>query len=80
MIRLLLAATASIAICTAALAAEPAYLDDRSDAGALVRSFYNALNRHEYSRAWSYFGEMQSPPRTFSISSTASRTPRKYKS
>ncbi len=56
MIRLLLAATATIAICTAALAAEPAYLDDRSEPGALVRSFYNALSRHEYARAWSYFG------------------------
>ena len=30
------------------LAAEPAYLDDRSTAASLVRSFYNAVNRHEY--------------------------------
>ncbi len=36
--------------------APPAYKDDRSDAGALVRSLYNAVNRHEYARAWSYFG------------------------
>lgn len=34
----------------------PSYSDDRSDAGALVRSFYNAINRQEYVRAWSYFG------------------------
>ena len=41
-----------------ALAAdEPAYLDDRSDAAAIVRSLYNAINRQEYARAWSYFGE-----------------------
>ena len=36
-------------------APQPAYLDDRSDAGALVRSLYNAVNRHEYARAWGYF-------------------------
>jgi Protein of unknown function (DUF1176) len=36
-------------------ATPPAYLDDRSDAGALVRSLYNAVNRHEYARAWSCF-------------------------
>jgi hypothetical protein len=41
-----------------ALAAdEPAYLDDRSDAAAIVRSLYNAINRREYARAWSYFGD-----------------------
>jgi hypothetical protein len=38
-------------------AAEPDYLDDRSDAEAVVKSFYNAINRREFSRAWSYFGE-----------------------
>lgn len=43
---------------TQALAAdEPGYLDDRSDAAAIVRSLYNAINRQEYARAWSYFGE-----------------------
>ena len=42
----------------AASAAEPPpYLDDRSDAAAVVRSLYNAINRHEYARAWDYFGE-----------------------
>lgn len=55
--RLLLAVTASTLACSAALAAEPPYVDDRSDAGALLRSFYSAINRHEYTRAWSYFGE-----------------------
>lgn len=33
------------------------YLDNRSDAASLVRSLYNAINRKEYSRAWSYYGE-----------------------
>ncbi|HWK65572.1 MAG TPA: DUF1176 domain-containing protein [Rhizobiaceae bacterium] len=36
---------------------ERPYLDDRSDAAALVRSLYNAIDRREYGRAWSYFGE-----------------------
>ncbi len=35
----------------------PVYLDDRSDAAALVASYYNAIARQEYARAWSYFGE-----------------------
>lgn len=33
----------------------PDYLDDRSGAEPLVHSLYNAINRHEYARAWSYF-------------------------
>ena len=35
----------------------PAYLDDRSDPAAIVRSYYNALSRGEYARAWSYYGD-----------------------
>jgi Protein of unknown function (DUF1176) len=35
--------------------APPAYSDNRDDAAALVRSLYNAINRHEYARAYSYF-------------------------
>lgn len=44
---------------TAVIAADepPPYLDNRSDAAALVKSLYNAINRKEYSRAWSYYGE-----------------------
>ncbi len=34
----------------------PDYLDDRSTPAALVQSHYNAINRGEYLRAWSYFG------------------------
>ncbi len=33
----------------------PAYLDDRSSAEALVNSLYNAVNRREYARAYSYW-------------------------
>lgn len=35
--------------------AEVDYLDDRSTAAELVRSLYNAINRHEYARAFDYF-------------------------
>jgi hypothetical protein len=35
----------------------PDYLDDRSSVAALVRSYYNAISREEYARAWNYFGE-----------------------
>ena len=37
--------------------AEPDYLDDRSTPQALVKSLYNAVDRREYGRAWSYFDE-----------------------
>lgn len=53
MIRLALAA---LLLAPAALA-EPAYLDDRSDPAALIRSYYNAVARQEYARAWSYYAE-----------------------
>lgn len=43
--------------CLPAFADDEPYLDDRSDAGAVVRSLYNAINRREYARAWDYFGE-----------------------
>jgi len=55
--RLLLAATAFLAGFVPAQAAEPPYLDNRSDAAALIKSYYNAINRREYARAWDYFGE-----------------------
>ena len=46
------------------VAADDKYIDDRSDAAALVRSLYNAVNRKEYGRAWDYFGD-QKPAKTF---------------
>jgi len=48
----------SMALATCAVQAQEApYLDNRSDALALVKSLYNAINRKEYSRAWSYYGD-----------------------
>lgn len=47
-----------------ARAAEVPYIDDRSDATAVIRSFYSAVSRHEYARAWGYFGETK-PTRDF---------------
>jgi len=45
-----------------ALAQEaPPYLDDRSNPRQLIRSLYNAINRHEYGRAFSYFSNPPSP-------------------
>jgi hypothetical protein len=39
------------------LAAEAPYVDDRSDAEAVIRSLYSAINRQEFARAWNYFGD-----------------------
>ncbi|GAB4355695.1 MAG: hypothetical protein Kow0026_15060 [Oricola sp.] len=56
--RFLLAAAALFGTVAAnAGASPPAYMDDRSDAVALVRSYYNALSRKEFARAWNYRGE-----------------------
>ncbi|MCX7303377.1 MAG: DUF1176 domain-containing protein [Hyphomicrobiales bacterium] len=38
-------------------ALEARYIDDRSDPSAIIQSFYNAVNRKEYARAWDYYGE-----------------------
>lgn len=37
----------------------PPYIDDRSDPASLVRSYYNAIARQEYARAYGY---LDSPP------------------
>jgi hypothetical protein len=42
-----------------ALASEPQYVDDRSTAVAVIQSFYNAIDRKEYTRAWSYYEDGQ---------------------
>lgn len=52
--RSILAIVAIAALSPCAGADEP-YMDDRSDAANLVRSLYNAVNRHEYARAYDYF-------------------------
>lgn len=33
----------------------PDYVDNRSDGASLIKSLYNAVNRREYARAYSYF-------------------------
>lgn len=38
-----------------------AYRDDRTTAEAVIRSYYNAINLHEYARAYSYFGAGVAP-------------------
>ena len=60
-------ALALVLAATAAAAGElPAYLNDRSTPEAVVRSLYNAIERQEYLRAWSYFAEGVAPdPGTF---------------
>ena len=52
------ALAAGLVSAAAAMATElPPYLDDRSDLASIIRSYYNAVTRHEYARAWSYFGD-----------------------
>ncbi len=41
---------------------EQDYRDDRSTGAALIGSLYNAVDRHELLRAWSYFGEAADRP------------------
>ncbi|MBN9076678.1 MAG: DUF1176 domain-containing protein [Rhizobiales bacterium 65-79] len=53
----LTALTIGFLLLPAAAHAEDAYLDDRSTPEALVRSLYNAIDRHEYARAYSYFSK-----------------------
>jgi hypothetical protein len=58
------AAVAMIALvaCAAPVQADdPAYLDDRSSPEAVISSYYNAIDRSEYARAYSYFGKDAAP-------------------
>ena len=48
------ACIAGSALISPALA-DDAYLDNRSSAESLVRSYYNAVNSHDYARAYTYF-------------------------
>jgi len=56
LIRSLLVALSAPLASSIACAQELPYIDNRSDAASLVKSLYNAINRKEYSRAWSYYG------------------------
>jgi hypothetical protein len=52
-----------VLMITAGMAvADTAYLDDRSTPEAVIRSLYNAINRHEIVRAWSYWQGSASTP------------------
>jgi len=55
--RLAAMCTATILLVSDTAWSQSAYVDDRSDAAALVHSLYNAVNRKEYARAWSYFAQ-----------------------
>jgi hypothetical protein len=60
--RLVLLPAAALVSCLSgvcAFAQETPYIDDRSNAAAVVNSFYNAVNRKEYVRAWDYFGDQK---------------------
>lgn len=37
------------------------YMDDRSTPQSVIESYYNAINRNEYARAYGYFGEGAAP-------------------
>ena len=49
-------------LASSAVAAQPQYLDDRSTPEAVISSFYNAIGRQEYARAWSYYEDGQGVP------------------
>jgi len=51
-----------LSLAPPALAAQPQYLDDRSTPQAVISSFYNAISRQEYARAWSYYEDGQGVP------------------
>ena len=42
-------------------AEQPAYLDDRSTPAQLALSYFNAIDRGEYARAYGYFGPEDAP-------------------
>lgn len=47
----------ALVVCGTTAGAQPVYMDDRSAPDALVRSLYNAIERDEFARAYSYFAE-----------------------
>ncbi|RFC64882.1 MULTISPECIES: DUF1176 domain-containing protein [Mesorhizobium] len=57
--KLLLGMCGLVALPSVSFAQEAPYVDDRSSASAVVRSLYNAVNRKEYARAWSYYGDQK---------------------
>lgn len=55
-------AALTVLLAGPAFAAQPAYVDDRSTPEAVISSFYNAISRQEYARAWSYYQDGQGVP------------------
>ncbi|MEO8757992.1 MAG: hypothetical protein ABI398_09625 [Devosia sp.] len=62
-LKLLTLAAFLVSLALPALAEQPVYLDDRSTPEAVVSSFYNAISRQEYARAWSYYEDGQGVPK-----------------
>ncbi|MEK1850603.1 MAG: hypothetical protein AAAC48_01655 [Phyllobacterium sp.] len=46
---------------SAATQTPPEYLDNRSTPETLIKSYYNAINRGEYARAYSYYAQENQP-------------------
>jgi hypothetical protein len=53
--RAIMVVVAVLSAALPAMSADTPYLDNRSDPAGLIQSLYNAINRKEYARAWSYF-------------------------
>jgi len=58
LVRAVVALSALLSVATAALA-DPQYVDDRSTPVAVIQSFYDAIDRQEYARAYSYYEDGQ---------------------
>ena len=53
---ILVAAMLVSSVAMPAMADDSDYVDNRSTGATVIESFYNAINRSEYARAYSYFG------------------------
>lgn len=58
--RLILAVVATLATAPV-LAEDPPFIDDRSTPRQVIASFYNAIERQEQARAYSYLGQYTAP-------------------
>ena len=61
MLRTLVAAVAMLLLAAPAFAEDEPYLDDRSEPQTLALSSLNAINRHEYARAYQYLSPYIAP-------------------
>ncbi|SLN66947.1 hypothetical protein ROA7450_03551 [Roseovarius albus] len=52
---------AGVIVSAGVATAETQYMDDRSTPEKLVQSFYNAINKKQYARAYSYFSDGFAP-------------------